>query len=132
MDDLGKWLKKLGLWDYAGVFAEHAIDEEVLPDLTDSELKELGIPLGHRKKLLKAIAALGGDGADGPTSTASTPSLTSPPPAPGAEASLAAWKRAFRERGSKTFMARPVPDGRRSVPPVQIPPIPANETAWSL
>jgi class 3 adenylate cyclase len=61
MNDLGKWLDKLGLSDYAGVFAENAIDEEVLPDLTDADLKELGIPLGHRKKLLKAILGLDAD-----------------------------------------------------------------------
>ncbi len=51
----------MGLEGYARVFAEHAIDQEVLPDLTDSDLKELGIPLGHRKKLLKAIAGLDHD-----------------------------------------------------------------------
>ena len=57
MYDLGRWLDDMGLGDYARVFAEHAIDAEILPDLTDADLKELGIPLGHRKRLLKAIAA---------------------------------------------------------------------------
>jgi hypothetical protein len=57
---LKSWLDSLGLSQYADVFAENAIDREVLPDLTDAELKELGILLGHRKKLLKAIAELGG------------------------------------------------------------------------
>ncbi len=60
MHDLGTWLESLGLGDYAGTFDDNAIDAEVLPDLTDADLKELGIPLGHRKKLLKAIAALHG------------------------------------------------------------------------
>jgi len=59
--DIDTWLDSLGLSQYVAVFAEHAIDAEVLPDLTDAELKELGIPLGHRKKLLKAIAELGGE-----------------------------------------------------------------------
>ena len=104
MNNLGTWLESMGLGDYAVVFAENAIDQEVLPDLTDADLKELGIPLGHRKKLLKAIAALGGDGADGPISTASAPSLTSPPPAPGAEASLAAWNRMPGERRPVTML----------------------------
>ena len=52
------WLGQIGLPEYAPMFAEHAIDREVLADLNDQDLKELGVPLGHRKKLLKAIAAL--------------------------------------------------------------------------
>jgi len=52
------WLVSLGLAQYAELFAANEIDGDVLPDLTDDELKELGIPLGHRKKLLKAIGEL--------------------------------------------------------------------------
>jgi hypothetical protein len=43
---------------YATVFAENAIDLEILPDLTDADLEKLGVALGHRKRILKAIAAL--------------------------------------------------------------------------
>lgn len=57
-DDVAGWLVQIGLPEYAPVFAEHAIDREVLADLNDQDLKELGVPLGHRKKLLKAIATL--------------------------------------------------------------------------
>lgn len=58
MADVPKWLERLGLGEYATVFREHAIDEEVLPELTDADLEKLGVKLGHRKKLLKAIAVL--------------------------------------------------------------------------
>ena len=56
--DLGGWLRSLGLEQYEAAFRENAIDESVLPDLTEDHLRELGIPLGARIKLLKAIAAL--------------------------------------------------------------------------
>jgi len=51
-DDLGRWLEQIGPGEYASLFAEHAIDPEVLPGLTDANLKETGVPLGHRKKRL--------------------------------------------------------------------------------
>ena len=57
--DVGAWLRGLGLGQYETAFRESEIDAEVLPDLTDSDLNQLGLPLGHRKRLLKAIAALG-------------------------------------------------------------------------
>jgi class 3 adenylate cyclase/predicted ATPase len=57
-DEVAGWLDKIGLPEYAPIFAEHAIDREILADLNDQDLKDLGIPLGHRKTLLKAIAAL--------------------------------------------------------------------------
>ena len=57
-DSVRKWLQQLGLEDFESLFAEHDIDAEVLPELTDADLKELGLTLGQRKKLLKTIAAL--------------------------------------------------------------------------
>ena len=58
--DVGKWLEDLGLGDYAPAFAENHIDDETLAELTGDDLKELGIAsLGHRKRLLAAIARLG-------------------------------------------------------------------------
>ena len=57
--DLGGWLRSLGLERYEAAFRENEIDETVLPGLTAEDLKELGIgALGHRRKLLDAIAAL--------------------------------------------------------------------------
>ncbi|WP_245288331.1 AAA family ATPase [Bradyrhizobium sp. Ec3.3] len=52
------WLEGVGLGQYGALFSEQAIDCDVLPDLTDDDLARLGVPLGHRKKLLKAIDAL--------------------------------------------------------------------------
>jgi hypothetical protein len=57
--DIGAWLHGLGLGQYETTFRESEIDAEVLPDLTEGDLNQLGVPLGHRKRLLKAIAALG-------------------------------------------------------------------------
>ena len=56
--DLARWLRSLGLQQYEAVFRENAIDEMVLPDLTDQDLEKLGVLLGHRRKLLRAITSL--------------------------------------------------------------------------
>jgi len=57
--DIDSWLRSLGLGKYEAVFRENDIDETVLPNLTAEDLKELGVAsLGHRRKLLDAIAAL--------------------------------------------------------------------------
>ena len=57
--DIVIWLRSLGLGKYEAVFRENDIDETVLPGLTHENLKELGVTsLGHRVKLLDAIAAL--------------------------------------------------------------------------
>src|SRR6202040_4147823 len=56
--DLASWLRSLGLEQYEAVFRENAIDLSVLPDLTDQDLEKLGVLLGHRRKLLRAIANL--------------------------------------------------------------------------
>ena len=58
--DIRHWLEGLGLGKHADLFAENDLDFDVLPDLTDDELKELGLSLGHRKKLRKAAADLAG------------------------------------------------------------------------
>jgi class 3 adenylate cyclase len=55
MSDLAEWLQARGFGQYAERFASNAIDREALLELTDDHLKELGLPLGHRVKLLKAI-----------------------------------------------------------------------------
>jgi class 3 adenylate cyclase/predicted ATPase len=57
--DVGDWLRKLGLEEYEAAFRENKIDDRVLPGLTAEDLKDLGIGfVGHRRKLLDAIAAL--------------------------------------------------------------------------
>ena len=55
MQQIADWLEKLGLSEYARCFAENRIDFSVLPDLTDQHLKDLGLPLGDRLKMLRAI-----------------------------------------------------------------------------
>src|SRR5579872_6640902 len=57
--DVGGWLRRLGLEQYEATFRENEISEKVLPDLTAEDLKDLGVNIvGHRRKLLDAIAAL--------------------------------------------------------------------------
>ena len=81
--DIGSWLRSLGLGKYEAIFRENDIDETVLLTLTAEDLKELGVvSLGHRRKLLDAIAALRVDtSAHGPSSdlkTAPTAASASP------------------------------------------------------
>jgi class 3 adenylate cyclase len=60
MQQIADWLKKLGMSEYAQRFADNDIDISVLPHLTDRDLKELGLSLGHRRRLLAAVAELAG------------------------------------------------------------------------
>jgi class 3 adenylate cyclase len=74
MKGVAEWLASIGLSDYAQGFADNAIDLSVLRDLTEQDLKDLGILLGHRRKILRAIAELDGV-APAPTETATEPAL---------------------------------------------------------
>src|SRR5262245_10011914 len=56
--NIGEWLASIGMAEYADRFTENAIDLSVVHDLTDQDLKELGVLLGHRRKILRAIASL--------------------------------------------------------------------------
>src|SRR5262245_24134591 len=58
--DVGRWLRSLGLGRYEAAFHDNAIDANVLADLTDGDLEKLGLPLGDRKRLLKAISGFVG------------------------------------------------------------------------
>ena len=78
MQQIADWLKKLGMSEYTEKFAENDIDASVLPELTDQDLKDLGISLGHRRKMLRAIRDL-----------SSAPSSGTAPSAPPEPASLA-------------------------------------------
>ena len=57
--DIASWLREIGLAEHAEIFRTEKIDAAVLPTLTDADLRELGLPLGDRKKLRAAIDALG-------------------------------------------------------------------------
>ncbi len=59
--DVGDWLRSLGLGQYEDVFDDNGVDGAVLPKLTADDLKEMGIAgVGHRRKILSAIAELSG------------------------------------------------------------------------
>ena len=60
MQPIAEWLARIGLERYAAAFAENDIDVAVLPHLTDADLEKIGVSLGHRRKILAAIAELGG------------------------------------------------------------------------
>jgi class 3 adenylate cyclase/predicted ATPase len=55
---LKRWLEDVGLGRYIDLFAQHRLDLDVIGDLTDADLAELGLPLGDRKRLQQAMAAL--------------------------------------------------------------------------
>ena len=102
MQHIAEWLEKLGMSEYAGRFAENRIDVSVLRDLTDQDLKDLGVVLGDRRKMLRAIAAL--DGAAGPTPTAPAPPPVAPAPPPGASAKPVAAGVSARVEGERRYL----------------------------
>ena len=57
--DIAEWLRSLGLERYAQAFQDAEVTPDVLPELTEADLRELGLPLGPRKVVLQAIQALG-------------------------------------------------------------------------
>src|SRR5215831_2745452 len=56
--DVGGWLRSLGLGQYETLFRASEIDADILPELTEVDFEKLGVPLGHRKRLLRAISGL--------------------------------------------------------------------------
>ena len=60
MRGIAEWLASIGMGEYTQRFAEEAIDLSGLRDLTEEDLKGVGLPLGHRRKMLRAISELGG------------------------------------------------------------------------
>jgi class 3 adenylate cyclase/tetratricopeptide (TPR) repeat protein len=72
MQQIADWLKKLGMSEYTQRFAENGVDFSVLPHLTDQDLKDIGVLLGHRRKILAAIAEMTGAAAAMPAPTAAT------------------------------------------------------------
>jgi len=108
--DVGGWLRSLGLEQYEPVFRENEIDSEVLSELTESDLEKLGLPLGHRKRLLKAIAAL----------AATTPSTVGPSTSPKQTARHSAERRQLTIMfcdlvGSTALSARLDPEDMREI-----------------
>ena len=56
--DVGSWLRNLGLGQYEPAFVANAIDSDVLAELTEVDFEKMGIPLGDRKRLMRAISAM--------------------------------------------------------------------------
>ena len=79
MHQIADWLEKLGISEYTQRFAENDIDTSVLSHLTDQDLKELGISLGHRRKMLAAIGELAGAAPATPKPVAATETKTQDP-----------------------------------------------------
>jgi len=78
MKGIAEWLASIGLSEYAQPFADNGIDLSVIRDLTEQDLKDLGVLLGHRRRILRAIAELDGV-APAPTETAPEPPLHDAP-----------------------------------------------------
>src|SRR4249919_407372 len=78
MQQVTDWLEKLGLGQYAQRFAENDISFSVLPDLTDQHLKEIGVSLGHRLQLLRAIAELPSGAKDAPKAATASAASAAP------------------------------------------------------
>ncbi|MBS0183720.1 MAG: AAA family ATPase [Nitrospira sp.] len=75
-DPVAAWLERLGLDRYRELFEQNAITWDVLPELNDGDLASMGIVLGHRKQLLRAIAQLSQGGAQtGEGDTAAIPAI---------------------------------------------------------
>jgi class 3 adenylate cyclase/tetratricopeptide (TPR) repeat protein len=80
MQKIADWLAQLGMSEYTQRFAANRIDFSVLHDLTDQDLKELGVVLGDRRKMLRAIGELNGssNAPAGNRATAAKPSVAAP------------------------------------------------------
>src|SRR5215468_8855127 len=102
MQQVSDWLEKLGMPEYAKRFADNDIDFSILPELTDQDLEKIGVAsLGHRRKILRAIASF----ASAPATVvppALSASSSSPKPTPAVVASpstpLAAAEAASERR----------------------------------
>src|SRR6516225_56211 len=75
MQQIADWLEKLGMSEYAQRFAENGITVAALPHLTDQDLKDIGVLLGHRRIMLAAITSLN----DTPTAASPAPAAMSAP-----------------------------------------------------
>jgi class 3 adenylate cyclase len=80
MQQVADWLEKLGLGQYAQRFADNGVDLSVLPDLTDQDFEKLGVLLGHRRKILRAIAELSGVEKSAPKAAAEASVPVAPQP----------------------------------------------------
>ena len=78
MQQIAVWLEKLGMSEYAERFTENRVDFSVLPDLTDQDLEKLGVLLGDRRKMLRAIVNLEATEKSAPAITVAAPASAVP------------------------------------------------------
>jgi class 3 adenylate cyclase/predicted ATPase len=111
-ESIAQWLENIGLEQYAQAFIENDVDIDILPDLTESDLKDLGLSLGHRRKLQ---AALKSPAPDAEPSHQSPPQPT-PPPLQSAEAERRQLTVLFCDLvGSTELAAKLDPEDMREV-----------------
>ena len=104
MQEIAEWLDKLGMPEYAQRFAENGITAEALRHLTDQDLKDIGVLLGHRRVMLAAI----GDLAGAPPAVPKSVAAAKPKAQDAAERGLLAYNRQLatdtsRRGGSKPY-----------------------------
>ena len=89
MQEIADWLKQRGMSEYAQRFTESDIDLDVLSELTDQDFDRLGVSLGHRRRMLRAIRELGASPIAAVTERqASAPTTPEPAPKDSAERRL--------------------------------------------
>ena len=94
--DVVVWLRSLGLEEYEAAFRDNKINERVLPNLTQEDLKEMGVgPVGHRRILLDAVAALRAEGGVKAPSPAAAPAGQSATPPSAASVAQTAGERRY-------------------------------------
>ena len=124
--DVGGWLRGLGLGQFEATFRESEIDFDVLPELTEPDLEKLGVPLGHRKRLLKAIASLGATAALGPAPAQSPTAQAIAPPTPETAGERRHVTVMFSDLvGSTALSARIDPEDLREVLSLSFLPMPS-------
>ena len=110
MQQIADWLEKLGMSEYAERFAENDIDFSILPELTDQDLEKIGVAsLGHRRKILRAIAAFASAPAAQPApvvrpALSTSPSASKPTPAVGASPPISSPFAAAETAGERRYL----------------------------
>ncbi len=97
MDELERWLDGVGLQPLAAALRAHDVDLDILPELTEADLEKIGLSLGQRKRLLKAV------GAGRPAAEPAAATAPAPLPAPAPNAAAAAPRSAERRQLSVVF-----------------------------
>jgi class 3 adenylate cyclase len=116
MQDLAQWLEKLGMSEYAERFAENKIDVSVLRHLTDQDLKDIGVALGHRRKILAAIAERSAASASVPAPASQSPAASTAPSTPETAAERRQVTVMFSDLvGSTALSARMDPEDLREI-----------------